>query len=250
MKSLNGEWTCSTLLAFLVWGPLDHMDWFSDGIAPVQALACDLQGADISNRFAAWATRSAAWWSAPVVQSFHVWGLFFLAFCVAAAAQQMLASVLSRTPGNDAVRADFAGMLGLTELSSRASYDSDKAGRFVAVGLAKVVLENVPQLLLQTSFFALVFDELTLLGRAKVLFSILVGLLSASHKILEAIGALVKEICRRPPKDSGDCCFLSMYSAIFMLASVAVLWTVVKLYFVFHCETRLWDLGRGCVEWN
>eukprot|EP00438_Fugacium_kawagutii_P026075 Skav226866 [mRNA] locus=scaffold1187:19922:20332:+ [translate_table: standard] len=131
--------------------------------------------------------------------------------------------------------------------------DLAKRSRLLSVGLCKVALENVPQLVLQSSFLALVFDQLTPLGRAKVLFSILLGLASASQKILEAIKAFVKviRIRRKDLCDGGGlCCVVSTWSALFMLALVAVLWTVIKLYFVFHCETHMWNLGSGCVEWT
>eukprot|EP00438_Fugacium_kawagutii_P026091 Skav226882 [mRNA] locus=scaffold1187:366846:367424:+ [translate_table: standard] len=183
----------------------------------------------------------------------EVSGLTFLVFCVGAAAQQSLGGVSAA----DAVRADLAGMQGLAELHGRDSEPDRivKAARQIFVNFFKVVLENVPQLLLQSTFFALVFDELTPLGRAKVLFSILLGLASASQKILEATRVLVRAI--DGTKDecfSEDACLAwcltHTTSACFMLALVAILWTVVKLYFVFHCETHLWNLGSGCVEWT
>eukprot|EP00438_Fugacium_kawagutii_P033059 Skav208013 [mRNA] locus=scaffold320:122749:123327:- [translate_table: standard] len=178
----------------------------------------------------------------------EVSGLTFVVFCLSAAAQQLTGSY----PAAGAeIRGNLCSMLGLAELSGRTSDDSDKGWRLIVVGIAKVALENVPQLLLQSSFFAIVFDELTPLGRAKVLFSVLLGLASASQKMLEATRALVKWICQR--KRQWDCllrCSASIFCASFMLASLVVLWTVVKLYFVFHCKTHLWNVGSGCVEWK
>eukprot|EP00438_Fugacium_kawagutii_P019984 Skav217089 [mRNA] locus=scaffold2169:284947:285528:- [translate_table: standard] len=178
----------------------------------------------------------------------EVSGLTFLVFCIGAGTQQLLGVIFQ----NNAFLADLCGMHGLAELSGRTSDDDGaKVGRLIFVGVAKVVLENVPQLLLQSSFFALVFDDLTPLGRAKVLFSILLGLASASRKILEAMREVVKQICRwRATYDCSYWCFASVGLAFFMLGSVPVLWTVVKLHFVFHCETHLWNFGSGCVEWN
>eukprot|EP00438_Fugacium_kawagutii_P026088 Skav226879 [mRNA] locus=scaffold1187:253174:253788:+ [translate_table: standard] len=183
----------------------------------------------------------------------EVSGLTFVVFCLGAATQQWMETGLGDAPADDAVRADLAGMLGLAELSSRADEDPDKAkaGRLVIVGFAKVTLENMPQLLLQSSFLALVFDELTPLGRAKVLLSILLGLASASLKIWEAMKELVRLSCRNRAKWGCEgWCFAFIFSALFMLAPVAVLWTVAKLYFVLHCDTHMWNLGSGCVEWT
>eukprot|EP00438_Fugacium_kawagutii_P026083 Skav226874 [mRNA] locus=scaffold1187:205759:209608:+ [translate_table: standard] len=232
---MAGPWTtcatgCPTWIYVLYLPILLRSKWVE------QALACDLQGADISNRFAgAWANSSAAW-LAPVVQSFHVSGLIFLAFCVGAAAQQWIGTLL---PG-DALLADLCGMHGLAQLRGRMS--------------DKLLLVAISKLLLQSSFFALVFDTLTPLGRAKVLFSILLGLLSASQKILEAMSEWVKQICRKPARDREGWCVSSIVLVIFMapftLALLFVLWTLAKLYFVFHCETHLWNFGSGCVEWT
>eukprot|EP00438_Fugacium_kawagutii_P033058 Skav208012 [mRNA] locus=scaffold320:111847:113816:- [translate_table: standard] len=216
----------------------------------VQTLACDMQGLQITERWAsAWASSSAAWF-APVVQVFHVSGLVFLVFCVGAAVQQLLGALFREARG-EPILADLAGMHGLALLRGRAEEDPAWANswRLIVVGFSKVALENVPQLLLQSSFFALVFDELTSLGRAKVLFSILLGLLSGSQKIWEATREMVRQICREGAQyDCGGWCFWFIILVLFVLASLAVLWTVCKLYFVFHCDTHLWNLGSGCVE--
>eukprot|EP00438_Fugacium_kawagutii_P026076 Skav226867 [mRNA] locus=scaffold1187:75612:77375:+ [translate_table: standard] len=179
MKRLGGEWTCSTWLAFALWGPLDHVDWFTDGSAP------------------------------------------------------------------------HAGPRGAQRPHElRPASGGFRRQRGIVVGFSKVALENVPQLL-QSSFLALVFDELTPLGRSKVLFSVLLGLLSASQKILEAMMLLVKSIRRRGAQwNWGQWCLVCVASASFMLAPVAVLWTIIKLYFVFHCDTHMWNVGNGCVEWS
>eukprot|EP00438_Fugacium_kawagutii_P019644 Skav232817 [mRNA] locus=scaffold614:585671:586204:- [translate_table: standard] len=171
-------------------------------------------------------------------------------------AAQLLGAWGEPLVGEDAILADLAAMHGLADLRGRAEDDPDdaKGDRLLMVGIAKVVLENVPQLLLQTSFFSLVFDHLTPLGRAKMLFSILLGLASASQKILETMRAVVKDFCQY---NGGQydvcvpgCVGLFLVSAPLMLALLFVLWTIAKLYFVFHCETHLWNFGSGCVEWT
>eukprot|EP00438_Fugacium_kawagutii_P019410 Skav228349 [mRNA] locus=scaffold5397:2979:3404:+ [translate_table: standard] len=141
-------------------------------------------------------------------------------------------------------------MHGLTELRG-----GDQGMRVFFLALSKVCLENIPQLALQTSFLALVFDQLTVLGRAKVLFSIVVGLASASQKVFMAMRELVLMLVEAiyhqwAQMNCRSCCILSVVSAVFMLAPMAVLWTVIKLYFIFHCETHLWNFGSGCVEWT
>eukprot|EP00438_Fugacium_kawagutii_P026085 Skav226876 [mRNA] locus=scaffold1187:222545:223650:+ [translate_table: standard] len=135
----------------------------------------------------------------PFTQGQTVSGLTLVVFCIGAAVQQSLGNMLGTTlgsrPKDVQIRADLCAMLGLAELSSCTDSNSDeavprvsaKSDRLLLVGFAKVALENVPQLVLQSSFLALVFDELTPLGRTKVLFSIVLGLASASQKILQVI---------------------------------------------------------------
>eukprot|EP00438_Fugacium_kawagutii_P026093 Skav226884 [mRNA] locus=scaffold1187:388174:390597:+ [translate_table: standard] len=209
------------------------------------------------------------WVERQLMLSRQVWGLIFVVFCTAAAAQQFLGALFGHVTSDEdydtvdePLLADLAAMHGLAELLEREDYeisvsaqvdnpDNAKTTRLLLVGLFKVALENIPQLLLQSSFLALVFDQLTPVGRAKVLFSILLGLASASQKIWEATRECVKLICRMKDKwDRDDWCFSSIISALFMLAPAFILWTVVKLYFVFHCETHLWNWGSGCVEWT
>lgn len=149
--------------------------------------------------------------------STEVSGLIFLAFCVGAASQQFVGATASR----ETIQADLCAMHGLAEL--RSSTDSKpgvaKAQRLLAAGVVKVALENIPQLVLQSSFFALVFDELTPLGRAKVLSSILLGLVSASQKILEAMKAFVRLLCEEGAPDTCyEKCYVSVALACFMVA--------------------------------
>lgn len=188
----------------------------------------------------------------------EVSGLIFLVFCIGAASQQIVGAWSVGRRGNEAILADLAAMHGLAELCGRteedpawanSASDRDKAksNSLIYVGFCKVALENVPQLVLQSSFFALVFDQLTPVGRAKVLFSILMGLASASQKILEAMMVLVKAISQNEATLN---CSKWVFSASFMLAFLPVLWTVAKLYFIFHCESHMWNLGSGCVEWK
>lgn len=180
--------------------------------------------------------------------------MVLLAFCLAAATQQLFSATLQDDGLQVAFRPDLCGMHGLAELRAR-TYPRTYRGsrdpnhdRLMGVCLFKVVMENIPQLLLQTSFFSLTFDELTPLGRAKVLFSILLGLASASLKILDLIRDVVKSVCEYGIISSMP--WGIIYSVPFVLAALLFLWTMAKLFFVFHCETHLWNLGSGCVEWT
>lgn len=181
----------------------------------------------------------------------QVSGLLFAAFCLGAAAQQRMGARLRVNSGAEAVLADLCSMLGLAGLRSRMAEHLGDANsdRSLFIAFYKVVCENVPQLVLQASFFALVFDELAPPGRAKMLLSIMLGLLCAWQKILPAAGVLVNRACRHGAQM--NCSGWTAYCATavpFILASLLVLWTVFKLYFVFRCDTHLWNFASGCVE--
>ena len=157
---------------------------------------------------------------------------------------------LSANSGAEAVLADLCSMLGLAGLRISLVENQDEANgdRSLFIAFYKVVCENVPQLVLQTSFFALVFDELAPAGRAKMLLSIMLGLLCAWQKILPAAGVLVNRACQHGAQM--NCTGWMGYCATavpLMLASLLVLWSVFRLHFVFHCDTHLWNFGSGCV---
>lgn len=181
----------------------------------------------------------------------EVWGLVFVAFCIGTGAQQFLVAMFWEQKRTEPLLADLAAMHGLAEMRTRTyspkESDDVKIVRLLVVSLGKVALENVPQLVLQSSFFSLVFDELTSVGRAKVLLSIGLGLLSASQKILDATRMNMWLLYERVVDFNGRC-LQSVCLVPLMLAMLVIPWTLAKLYFVFHCETHLWNLGSGCVE--
>ena len=231
MTQVSRPWTCSVWISLFLWGPLEYFDYFSDGAAPVQAWACDVEGYAVTDRLAnAWA-QSSAWWFAAVVQHFGLWGLMALAFAFGALVQQ-----LSGQKGGDIYQADAAAMLSLSDLLAVGDSRFDK---FLVISVTKVFCENILQLILQTSFFALVFDYLSVWGKLKVLFSISTGLFSATQKTLDPKACL---------------CILSPFSffcnPVFLshlLALACIAWSICKLYFAFQCDSHLWNFTTGCV---
>eukprot|EP00439_Symbiodinium_sp_Y106_P036908 s1514_g4.t1 len=122
-------------------GCLEHADWFTDGALPVQAYLC---GPSVTERFAESFELSMAWPLAPIVRMLHFWGLLTVDHGWKQAAQE-------------------TGCL---------------SERALLTSVSKVFLENVAQLWLQASFFALIFGRLHHTGKVKLLISMGLGLIS------------------------------------------------------------------------
>lgn len=219
----------------------------------VQAWACDAEGYGTSNALAAAWANSSAPWLAPLVWHFRLSGLFLAIFAMSTLTQQLVAlKRLDSFEGSAILAADFCGMHGLARVLST---DSDMTQtEFDCFGPSKIhlerssllwksyvklFLENSLQLVLQSSFLALMFDWFTPLGRAKLIFSIALGLLSVVlqtatvviHYIQVIILAVVAQFTVLCPQVATILCSI---------------WTVLKLYHMFHCESHLWNFS-GCV---
>ncbi|CAK9073831.1 Hypothetical protein SCF082_LOCUS36062 [Durusdinium trenchii] len=219
-------------LDFLVFGPLEHLDFFTDGAAPIQAWYCDAD-LNVSDRLAAAWAESGASWVAPLVQRFRLWGLMAAVFVMGATAQLSIGTL-------DAEFAcDSATLLGYAKLRDRYQRENSMIRRAV-VSISKVFLENILQLMLQTSLLALVFDYLTPPGRAKALFSISLGLFSAVKSTANGLIVFISfAVCYS--------CFALPLLALNLVGLAVVAWTLLKLLHIFQCPSHLWNF-TGCVR--
>lgn len=224
-------WTiCS---AAFVLGALDTADWMTDGIFPVQALAC---GADATDRFAEAFDQSWAKPLAPLVRTIGFGGLSYLVLAVAALAQQAVMTTNWAWDQACSLAADVAGFGTVAD-----HYDKQMGGgaphtdRLGMSMSARVLLENCLQLWVQASFFGLVFEELSPSARTKALLSLMLGLVSAAYK--SAMTTLVVVGDRRWD--------VAIIPAL-VLGTIA--WTAAKVYFAYSCDSHLWNLTSGCVR--
>ena len=176
-------------------GILEYVDWLTDGALPVQAAMCDPEATELS---AASFRQSWGWPWAPIVETLQLWGVLVLALTAAGLAQQAFASAVSEISSaisvHNSLSADTAAMGAVAAHYAKKSPQGLNP-RTVTTGVSKVSLENLAQLFLQSSFYALIFEKLTEAGRAKLLFSMALGLLAASKKLLELAIGICSESC-------------------------------------------------------
>eukprot|EP00913_Durusdinium_trenchii_P033018 g30909.t1 len=172
---------------FVLFGPLEQLDFFTDGATPIQAFACEPSATDtyVKAFEASWA--SMVW--VPLVMWLRFGGLLLLALSFAVAVQQGFSTTFgSGDVASVMLSADVAGMLGLATLYEKKSMEEQAnvglSGKAIFSLMYRVVIENLAQLYLQSAFFEILFERLTEGGRTKLLFSMGLGLASASQKLL------------------------------------------------------------------
>lgn len=221
-----------------VMGALDSADWMTDGIFPIQAYKCDAIATD---RFAGSFRASWAWPLAPIVMQVHFFGIAYLVLINSAMAQQGLGSVSTPEFTVEGAAADAQGFGAVAKYFDDRNESSGAGWKGIALkgftSLTRVLLENCFQLWLQSSFLGLVFERLSSSARQKALFSLILGLLSATYK--SALAAKATIDCR-----SGYC----LWAIVPLIALGMVVWTAAKIYFAWHCERHLWNLTSGCVH--
>ncbi|CAE7457716.1 dcd2A [Symbiodinium natans] len=248
LRALNESWSHIFLAPGLWLGCLEHADWFTDGALPVQAYLC---GPTVTERFAESFELSWAWPLAPIVRMLHFWGLLTVVLSFAALSQQLLGSadhgdchdLAADVPGFGAVAnwyEEFEQDHGWKQAAEDTGCLSERA---LLTSVSKVFLENVAQLWLQASFFALIFGRLHHTGKVKLLISMGLGLISCVCKTLPmAVG-----LCRAMVSGSvgPEVGFIVLSCQLFAIVGVA--WTVAKLFNSFQCPSHLWNLTSGCV---
>jgi len=230
----------------------------------------------VTERFVHSISQSVAWPLAPICSTVHFWGLLYIVLIVAASAQQCAASlvkngelhqywygphridlVLAADPvGFGSVASYYENEMResvrTTELTytrekqryggdERALQDADAP--IVVRGvllITRVLLENCCQLWLQASLYCLLFDSFSNSGRIKQLFSLALGLFTATTKSLEFI----------PRAFDLETPYLKFLLIGPALSLVVVAWAALKLVFAHYCESHEWNLTSGCVDFD
>jgi len=186
----------------------------------------------------AFAESPVAWALAPLIATLRLWGLAVLVLVVAALSQLVAGTAVgvwgaaaavagaADPPGFGAVVAHFENVLAGSGRSDSA------AGLKFFSAFSRVLLENCVQLWLQSSFFGVMFNSLDWAAKGKVLASLALGLLGATYKSVVAIKA-------------GHAGALPSFLTLGM-----VWWSLMKIYFVFQCDSHMWNLTSGCVHFS
>eukprot|EP00434_Breviolum_minutum_P043983 symbB.v1.2.039236.t1/scaffold6432.1/size18157/2 len=144
-------------------------------------------------------------------------------------------SIIQAATGRDA---DMACYLGMEALAGGREQGA-KEYRLVGLALTKILLENVVQLWLQTSFLSLSFEHLDTKAKIQSLASILVGVMVTSSKLTELPLAFTRV---HVPKEIMACELL-----LFTLGLLFLMWIIAKMIFIFRCDSHVWNLSTGCV---
>lgn len=230
-----GDWQLSAAVPFF-FGALEHMDFFTDGLFPLQAYKCDPQ---VTEHFAIAFQQSVASILAPVIGYVHFWGLALLTLVAAVLSQQAAVSWSEDL----VVAADISGMAALAERWGKTA-NMDASFSFY-IFITKVSIENCVQLWLQASFFCLTFERTSSEAKVKLLISMGLGLVSAFLKSL-------KQMFNWPMVFGGNPVLILTYMmCAYVLPSIVsicfVAWACAKLYFSYMCDSHLWNLSSGCV---
>ncbi|OLP93688.1 hypothetical protein AK812_SmicGene24363 [Symbiodinium microadriaticum] len=117
----------------------------------------------------------------------------------------------------------------------------------------KLVLENLLQLWLQSSYLSLSFDRMDTFARCQAMASIGVGLLVAGYKGIQISAVVVAAIARLGGSVVRECditgLILGAVAVFMMLGGFGGLaWVAAKVVFIFQCDSHVWNLSTGCVS--
>eukprot|EP00929_Paragymnodinium_shiwhaense_P027850 TRINITY_DN16257_c0_g1_i11.p1 TRINITY_DN16257_c0_g1~~TRINITY_DN16257_c0_g1_i11.p1 ORF type:complete len:547 (-),score=60.93 TRINITY_DN16257_c0_g1_i11:155-1795(-) len=236
-----------TILVFSTLGALDHFDMFTDSLFPMQALACD---GDIHDEYMLSIATSAVSIFTPIVGILHFWGLATVALITSTLAQQGTAVGAGPIPAA-CCAADVAGMGALAKHLEEPESVTGVSLTVIVVCIVKVLLENCVKLQLQISLLGLTWTKKTQLGRAKILGSVLLGLVTATLKALQALVQDIQGIynaARSASVDKGVArTFLGAAAIMHVGIVLVVTASAAKLYYTFNCDSHVWNLTSGCV---
>ena len=190
----------------------------------------------------AWSTGACAavWWH--VIDFLGLGGLAALTLAYASLVQGGIALGV----GANAIRgaqddmagvASLGGMGGLTEAVLAETEGGVRDGAKAVLGMARLLAENGPQLVLQTSL--LMARGESLLGQPVLLVSVALSLVSGVKKARELTMAGMRE-----PNWFGVVLGLLFSACVWAFLAYAV----AKLYFLEVCPSREWGLTTGCVD--
>eukprot|EP00931_Biecheleriopsis_adriatica_P028820 TRINITY_DN17184_c0_g1_i2.p1 TRINITY_DN17184_c0_g1~~TRINITY_DN17184_c0_g1_i2.p1 ORF type:complete len:557 (-),score=87.87 TRINITY_DN17184_c0_g1_i2:128-1798(-) len=145
--------------------------------------------------------------------------------------------------------ANYAGIL-VFKMEGGAPVVSDPAGKLAFISATKLIFENILQLWVQSSAFALAFGQLQNSAKVKALISMCLGLGVAATKLfpLLKLGAILTYEAASEPNYFA-CSLIVIFFAlpVVVLGFGPWLWTIAKIYFAFECDSHIWNLSSGCV---
>merc|ERR1712137_725388 len=134
-------------LLYFCLGVLEHMDWFTDALFPIQAYACD---ATVTPSWALTWHESSLPIVGEIVSAMHFWFISLLVFIAAALSQQAVAHSYGKK--DCAAAADvaaFGGIASLTEVPAGhdngphfLEVEGDLNAKLLFLPVVKVMLEN------------------------------------------------------------------------------------------------------------
>mmetsp|Transcript_62457 Transcript_62457/g.140820 ORF Transcript_62457/g.140820 Transcript_62457/m.140820 type:complete len:503 (+) Transcript_62457:57-1565(+) len=237
-------WRAMLSISFVL-GLVDHLDWFTDGLFPIQAFRCDMYATPY---FLESLSQSLLWPLEYVVSIIRFWGVAALTLSTSVLALQAFGTMGEGIAGL-ASAADVACFGAVAQHYEHLIPEEDKGLSQVVTTLLKVLLKNTVQLWFQASFFGLMFGKLSTWGKAKILFMMCVGIVGAISKTRLAAQVNCKQICRAWSSGRKDLAGIVVMIIAAQLASLVMVgWVVLKLYKSFTCPTHLWNVSSGCVE--
>ncbi|CAE7907691.1 unnamed protein product [Symbiodinium necroappetens] len=131
--------------------------------------------------------------------------------------------------------------------------DFGAQGRVVLIVGTRLVLENLLQLWLQSSYLSLSFDRMDDYARWQAMASIVVGLLVAGGKGFQIAAVFVLKLATGTGRAVRECdIFTIIFGAVgvfMMLGGFGGLaWVLTKVIFIFRCDSHVWNLSTGCVS--
>jgi hypothetical protein len=122
------------------------------------------------------------------------------------------------------------------------------SGKLLYITSVKLIFDNLLQLWIQSSEFVLSFEQIEDASKKKALLSMGLALMVAASKLIQLIALAVERFSDAPNKSVGllDSLFLLLPVICFGLGPW--LWTIAKIYYAYHCDSHVWNLSSGCVE--
>ncbi|CAE7864399.1 unnamed protein product, partial [Symbiodinium necroappetens] len=125
-------------------------------------------------------------------------------------------------------------------------------GRVAFILGTKLLLENLLQLWLQSSYLSLSFDRMDTFARWQAMASIGVGLLVAGGKGLQISAVVVPKLawCARAVRQCDIPAIIMGAVPVFMMLAGfgGLAWVAAKVVFIFQCDSHVWNLSTGCVS--
>ncbi|CAE7651497.1 unnamed protein product [Symbiodinium necroappetens] len=141
----------------------------------------------------------------------------------------------------------------VVDLRGKGGPDTGAEARVALILGTKLVLENLLQLWLQSSYLSLSFDRMDTFARCQAMASIGVGLLVAGGKGLQIAAVVVSAFERGAGRAVRGCdiftIILGAVAVVMMLGGFGGLaWVLAKVVFIFRCDSHVWNLSTGCVS--